>query len=62
MVGQGIEAKAYHPAADILADEETLSRLAHIREVIAQTASLMPMQRDYLQRQGSASNLVLHAP
>jgi tryptophan halogenase len=62
MVGQGIEAQAYHPAADILPDEETLSRLAHIREVVAQTAALMPAQRDYLQRQGSASNLVLHAP
>jgi tryptophan halogenase len=62
MVGQGMEAQTYHPAADILPDQETLSRLAHIREVVAQTAALMPMQRDYLQRQGSASNLVLHAP
>jgi tryptophan halogenase len=62
MVGQGIEAQSYHPAADILPDQETLARLAHIREVVAQTASLMPMQREYLERQGSASNLVLHAP
>ena len=62
MVGQGIEAQSYHPAADILPDQETLSRLAHIREVVGQTAALMPMQRDYLQLQGSASNLVLHAP
>jgi tryptophan halogenase len=59
MVGQGIEAQAYHPAADLLSDEETLSRLQHIRDVVAQTAALMPMQRDYLQRQGSASDVTL---
>jgi tryptophan halogenase len=56
MVGQGVEAQDYHPAADILPDAETLQRLAHIREVVAQTAALMPMQNDYLQDQGSASN------
>jgi tryptophan halogenase len=59
MVGQGIEAQDYHPAADILPDSETLQRLAHIREVVAQTAALMPMQNDYLQGQGSASNVTL---
>lgn len=61
MVGQGVEATDYHPAADILPDSETLKRLEHIREVVATTAELMPMQRDYLREQGSASNLVLHA-
>jgi tryptophan halogenase len=59
MVGQGAEAADYHPAADILPDSETLQRLVHIREVVTQTASLMPMQRDYLQQQGSASNVTL---
>jgi len=59
MVGQGTEAQDYHPAADILPDSETLQRLAHIREVVAQTAALMPMQNDYLQGQGSASNVTL---
>lgn len=61
MVGQGIEASDYHPAADILPDSETLQRLEHIRGVVAQTAALLPMQRDYLQQNGSASSLVLHA-
>ena len=61
MVGQGVEARDYHPAADILSDGDTLQRLAHIRDVVAQTAAMMSMQRDYLQQQGSASNLVLHA-
>ena len=38
MVGQGIEAGGYHPAADMLPDAETLKRLAHIREVVARHA------------------------
>jgi len=61
MIGQGIEPKGYHPAADVLPDDETLKRLAHIRDIIAQTSALMPMQRDYLQQTGSASGQVLHA-
>jgi tryptophan halogenase len=59
MVGQGAEAQDYHPAADILPDSETLQRLAHIRDVVAQTAAMMPMQNDYLKQQGSASNVTL---
>ncbi|MBV8686536.1 MAG: tryptophan 7-halogenase [Alphaproteobacteria bacterium] len=59
MVGQGIEAGGYHPAADILPDDETLKRLAHIREVIAHTAELMPAQPDFLRAQGSASGVSL---
>jgi len=55
MVGQGIEAGGYHPAADILPDEETLRRLAHIREVVAQTAALMPTQEAFLRANGSFS-------
>jgi tryptophan halogenase len=62
MVGQGIEAGDYHPAADILPDAETLQRLAHIREVVASTAELMPMQRDYLQQMGASSGLSLKRP
>jgi tryptophan halogenase len=59
MVGQGIEAADYHPAADILPDAETLQRLAHIREVVAETAALLPMQRDYLEQIGAGSELRL---
>jgi tryptophan halogenase len=55
MVGQGIEANGYHPAADLLPDEETLHRLGHIREVVANTALAMPTQEQYLQQQGSVS-------
>ncbi len=52
MVGQGVEAGGYHPAADLLPDAETLSRLRHIRQVVADTAALMPMQDDHLRRIG----------
>jgi tryptophan halogenase len=55
MVGQGIAASGYHPAADMLPDAETLARLAHIREVVAQTAELMPTQEAFLRAQGSFS-------
>ncbi len=59
LVGQGIEAGGYHPAADLLPDAETLQRLAHIREVIAQTASMLPMQDDFLRQHGSKSEMAL---
>ena len=56
MVGQGIEAAGYHPAADTLSDEETLTRLAHIREVVARTAESMPLQIDFLRQLGGSSD------
>jgi tryptophan halogenase len=56
MVGQGIEAGAYHPAADLLPDEETLTRLKHIREVVASTAAALPTQVEFLRRHGSLSD------
>jgi tryptophan halogenase len=59
MVGQGIEARGYHPAADLLEDDETLHRLTHIREVVANAAQLMPMQDEFLRIHGSASNTAL---
>jgi tryptophan halogenase len=54
MIGQGIEAGGYHPAADLLSDEETLRRLDHIREVVSQSADLMPSQEAFLRHHGSA--------
>ena len=56
MVGQGIEAGAYHPAADLLPDAETLTRLKHIREVVASTAATLPTQIEFLRRHGSLSD------
>jgi len=59
MVGQGMQAQGYHPAADLLPDDETLKRLAHIREVIATTAKLMPSQDEFLRQIGGRSETVL---
>jgi tryptophan halogenase len=59
LVGQGIEAGGYHPAADLLPDSETLQRLAHVRGVIAQTAQVMPMQDEFLRHHGSKSEVAL---
>ena len=59
LVGQGFEAGGYHPAADLLPDSETLHRLAHVREVIAQTAQAMPTQDEFLAHHGSKSEVAL---
>jgi tryptophan halogenase len=54
LVGQGIPAGGYHPVADLLPDGETLQRLAHIRDVIAQAAEQMPTQEAFLAMNRSA--------
>jgi tryptophan halogenase len=54
LVGQGIEPGGYHPAADLLPDDETLRRLASIRGTIAQTVAQMPTQEEFLQARGGA--------
>jgi tryptophan halogenase len=57
MVGQGIRAGGYHPAADLLSDEETLKRMASIRQVVAEVAEQMPTQREFLAMNGSNSDI-----
>jgi len=54
LVGQGIVAGGYHPAADLLSDEETLARLASIRETIRSTVEQMPTQEEFLDKMGGA--------
>ena len=54
LVGQGIVAGGYHPAADLLSDDETLRRLASIRGTIARTVEQMPTQEEFLQANGGA--------
>src|SRR5690606_41867011 len=44
----------YHPAADLLSDEETLKRLASIRQTIAHTVEQMPTQEQFLRDNGGA--------
>jgi tryptophan halogenase len=59
LIGQEIEAGGYHPIADLLSDEETLARLRHIREVIADTVARMPTQREFLRMNNSACDVSL---
>jgi tryptophan halogenase len=59
LIGQEIEAGGYHPVADVLPDQETLTRLKHIREVIDDTAGKLPTQREFLQANGSNSDVSL---
>ncbi len=60
MVGQGIEPGGFHPAAGLLPDKETLTRIGHIRQVIANTVAAMPTQADFLARNGSQIDPALH--
>jgi tryptophan halogenase len=48
MVGQGCQARGYHPVVDTLDAEETLRRLADVREVNQRAASLMPDHLEFL--------------
>ena len=59
LVGQGIEAGGYHPAADLLPDEETLKRLAHIRFIVEDTAEQLPTQREFFRLNNSNSDVSL---
>ena len=54
LIGQGIVPGGYHPAADLLSDEETLKRLASIRQTIAHTVEQMPTQEQFLRDNGGA--------
>jgi tryptophan halogenase len=54
MLSQGIAPQAHHPAAFMLDDTETCNRLAHIRDVIRQTADQMPTQGEFLRQSGGA--------
>ena len=54
LIGQGIRAGGYHPAADLLPVEETQRRLASIRGTIARTVEQMPTQEEFLQGNGGA--------
>jgi len=54
LIGQGIKAGGYHPAADLLPDGETLKRLASIHGTIARTVEQMPTQEEFLRQNGGA--------
>jgi tryptophan halogenase len=59
LIGQEIEAGGYHPAADLLPDGETLTRLKHIREILTDTVAQLPTQREFLIGNNSNCDVVL---
>lgn len=48
--GQGIRANGYHPLVDTLPEVEIRSRLEHIKQVIDNSASVMPTQSAYIEK------------
>ncbi len=59
LVGQGLVAGGYHPMADLLSDEETLTRLGHMRRVVEEVAEQLPTQREFLRMNNSNSDVVM---
>ena len=54
MHGQLMKAQSYDPVADVMSLDETRSRLAHIREAVANSADYMPKQRDFIREHCAA--------
>ena len=54
MLSQGVQPRAYHPAAWMLDESETRQRLLHIRGVITQTVEQLPTQDEFLHANGGA--------
>ena len=50
MHGQGIRANGYHPLVDTLPEVEIRSRLEHIKQVIDNSANVMPTQAAYIEK------------
>ncbi|MBO9623784.1 MAG: tryptophan 7-halogenase [Sphingomonas sp.] len=54
MHGQLMKAQSHDPVADVMSLGETRSRLAHIREAIANSADYMPRHRDFIRQNCAA--------
>jgi len=54
MHGQLMGARSFDPVAEVMSLDETRSRLAHIREAIANSADYMPKHRDYIRENCAA--------
>jgi tryptophan halogenase len=54
MHGQLMGAQSFDPVAEVMSLEETRSRLAHIREAIANSADYMPKHRDFIRENCAA--------
>jgi tryptophan halogenase len=59
MHGQGIVPNGYHPLVDTLSEDEITERLQHIKMVIDNSAGVMPMQTDFIDKHCKAETLQL---
>lgn len=55
MHGQGINPEGYHPLVDALPEQEIASRLKHIKDVIDNSAQVMPLQSDFIEKHCKAA-------
>jgi len=56
MHGQGLKPKGYHPLVDALKEQEIERRLSHIKQVIDNSASLLPSHTEYIAEHCAAPN------
>jgi tryptophan halogenase len=49
MAGQGVEARGYHPVADMIGADETMRRMDDIRAANRRAVSIMPAHQDFLE-------------
>lgn len=54
MVGQNIMPGSYHPMVHAISDEEILSRLSQIKDVVDKSDAYMPMHADYIKEHCAA--------
>ena len=59
MHGQGIVPNGYDPLVDTLSEDEITERLQHIKMVIGNSADVMPMQTDFIDKHCKAETLQL---
>ncbi len=50
MLGQGIQPKAYHPAVDWVSDQDMLTLVDHVEQVLVANVGLMPQHEDFIRR------------
>lgn len=55
MLGQRIYPRAYHPAADWIANDDMLALVSHVEQVVASNVQLMPPHEAFIQRCCAAS-------
>lgn len=59
MEGQGLKPKGYHPMANVLSEEELMSRLEQIRGTVVNSEKVMPRHIDFIREHCAAPEEVM---